>query len=68
MTTPEKVDQRSTSLTWRTLQSPCRTKVHRPPVTHDLVSRPYLLKQLSRGLDRNLTLVSAPVGFGKMTG
>lgn len=48
-----------------------RTKLHRPPVrppvTHDLVSRPYLLKQLNRGLDRNLTLVSAPVGFGKTT-
>ena len=44
-----------------------RTKLHRPPVTHDLVSRPYLLKQLNRGLDRNLTLVSAPAGFGKTT-
>ena len=29
-----------------------RTKLHRPPVTHDLVSRPYLLKQLNEEIVR----------------
>ena len=44
-----------------------RTKLHRPPVTDDLVARPRLLEQLNRGLSGPLTLVSAPAGFGKST-
>jgi LuxR family maltose regulon positive regulatory protein len=32
-----------------------------------LVSRPHLLERLRAGLDRKLTLVSAPAGFGKTT-
>jgi len=44
-----------------------RTKLHRPPVTGDLVRRPQLLKRLSQALDMPLTLISAPAGFGKTT-
>ena len=44
-----------------------RTKLHRPRVSDDLVLRPHLLDRLNRGLDRKLTLVSAPAGFGKTT-
>jgi LuxR family maltose regulon positive regulatory protein len=43
------------------------TKLHIPPVRPELVSRPRLLERLEAGLDRKLTLVSAPAGFGKTT-
>jgi ATP/maltotriose-dependent transcriptional regulator MalT len=42
-----------------------RTKFHRPSLPSDLVERPRLINQLDRGLDRPLTLVSAPAGYGK---
>jgi len=49
------------------------TKLYIPPVRLDpltglrtrLVSRPRLIERLNAGLDRKLTLVSAPAGFGK---
>jgi LuxR family maltose regulon positive regulatory protein len=44
-----------------------RTKLHRPPITGDLVERRHLIQQLNRGLDRKLTLISAAAGFGKTT-
>jgi LuxR family maltose regulon positive regulatory protein len=44
-----------------------RTKLHRPRVSNDLVLRPRLADRLNQGLDRKLTLVSAPAGFGKTT-
>ena len=44
-----------------------RTKLYRPRIPGELIPRPGLLEQLNRGLDRNLTLVSAPAGFGKTT-
>ena len=42
-----------------------RTKFYRPALPGDFVDRPRLIDQLNRGLDRPLTLVSAPAGFGK---
>jgi LuxR family maltose regulon positive regulatory protein len=42
-----------------------RTKFHTPQVRSDWVRRPHLEKRLKQGLDRKLTLVSAPAGFGK---
>jgi LuxR family maltose regulon positive regulatory protein len=42
-----------------------RTKFHRPSLPRDLVDRPRLIDQLNRGLDRPLTLVAAPAGYGK---
>jgi len=42
-----------------------RTKLHIPQVRSDWVRRPRLEKRLDQGLDRKLTLVSAPAGFGK---
>jgi LuxR family maltose regulon positive regulatory protein len=44
-----------------------RAKLNRPRVTRDLVVRRRLLELLDGGLDRGLTLVSAPAGFGKTT-
>lgn len=38
-----------------------------PPVRPPLVSRPELLRRLNQGLERKLTLVSAPAGYGKTT-
>ena len=51
------------------------TKFHIPPVRPDpstglrtrLVPRPRLIERLNVDLHRKLTLVSAPVGFGKTT-
>ena len=43
------------------------TKLYIPSVWPGLVSRPRLIERLDAGLLRNLTLVSAPAGFGKTT-
>jgi len=37
------------------------------PIRPNLVSRPRLIEQLNTGLQRKLTLISAPAGFGKTT-
>lgn len=44
-----------------------RTKLHRPQITQDLISRGHLLDRLSRRRQRPLTLVSASAGYGKTT-
>jgi len=44
-----------------------RTKLYRPRITGDLVSRPRLLERLDHRRDRPLTLVVAPAGYGKTT-
>ena len=44
-----------------------RTKLHRPPLSRDLVPRPQLLDRLEASPQRPLTLVSAPAGYGKST-
>ncbi len=50
------------------LQSPLlATKFYLPPARSDLVARPRLVERLASGLQRKLTLVSAPAGFGKTT-
>ncbi len=43
------------------------TKLYIPPVRSNLVPRPRLVERLESGLDRKLTLISAPAGFGKTT-
>ena len=43
------------------------TKLYIPPVRPDFVSRPRLIGRLATALERKLTLVSAPAGFGKTT-
>ncbi len=42
-----------------------RTKLHRPPIPEDHVHRPRLLEQLEKSRRKQLTLVSAPAGYGK---
>ena len=42
-----------------------RTKLHRPRLNSELVTRPRLLELLDRTLEVPLTLVSAPAGYGK---
>ena len=42
-----------------------RTKLHRPPVTGDLVCRHRLHERMDLGLQTPLTVVSAPAGYGK---
>lgn len=44
-----------------------RTKLATPYVRAALVPRPYLIEQFDRGLNRLLTLICAPAGFGKTT-
>jgi len=43
------------------------TKLHIPRPRPKTVSRPRLIEQLNQGLQRKLTLISAPAGFGKTT-
>ncbi len=43
------------------------TKLYIPSVRPELVSRPRLIERLNAGLDRKLTVISAPAGFGKTT-
>ena len=43
------------------------TKLYAPPARKSLVLRPRLTQKLNTGLDRKLTLISAPAGFGKTT-
>lgn len=44
-----------------------RTKLHRPGLPGDFVSRPRLHERLDAGFARPLTLVTAPAGYGKTT-
>jgi LuxR family maltose regulon positive regulatory protein len=43
------------------------TKLYIPRRRPELVPRPRLIKSLNEGIDRKLTLISAPAGFGKTT-
>jgi LuxR family maltose regulon positive regulatory protein len=43
------------------------TKLYIPPLRPELVPRPRLIRRLNEGMDRKLTLVSAPAGYGKTT-
>jgi LuxR family transcriptional regulator, maltose regulon positive regulatory protein len=43
------------------------TKLYRPRLRPNLVSRLHLIERLNAGLHRKLTLISAPAGFGKTT-
>jgi len=43
------------------------TKLYISPPRPELISRPSLIKRLNAGMDRKLTLISAPAGFGKTT-
>ena len=43
------------------------TKLYIPPMPKEMLRRPRLVEKLTAGMDRRLTLVSAPVGFGKTT-
>jgi LuxR family transcriptional regulator, maltose regulon positive regulatory protein len=45
------------------------TKLFIPPPPPKVVARPRLMKQLNEGLStgRNITVISAPAGFGKTT-
>lgn len=43
------------------------TKLFIPPARADLVLRPRLTDRLNEGVKRQLTLISAPAGFGKTT-
>ncbi len=44
-----------------------KTKLFIPRPRKNLVSRPRLIESLNAGLDRKLTLIAAPAGFGKTT-
>jgi LuxR family transcriptional regulator, maltose regulon positive regulatory protein len=44
-----------------------QTKLYRPRKLSDLIARASLLERLNAGLSGNVTLVSAPAGFGKTT-
>src|SRR5438270_6777584 len=43
------------------------TKLYIPPLRPEVVIRPRLIERLNEGLQRKLTLIAAPAGFGKTT-
>lgn len=43
------------------------TKLFRPCLKTEVIQRPNLISRLDKGLQRKLTLISAPAGFGKTT-
>ena len=43
------------------------TKLYVPPQRPEAIARPRLIERLNEGLQRKLTLLSAPAGFGKTT-
>ena len=42
-----------------------KTKFYPPPLPSNHVRRPHLIQELNTGIQRKLTLISAPAGFGK---
>ena len=44
-----------------------RTKLYIPPVRSKLVTRSQLIEKLNAGLGGNISLISAPAGYGKTT-
>lgn len=42
-----------------------RTKLHRPDIGNRSIARPRLISRLNAGLDRRITLISAPAVVGK---
>ena len=44
-----------------------QTKLAIPPARTEIVARPRLVEQFNAGLNRSLTLICAPAGFGKTT-
>jgi LuxR family transcriptional regulator, maltose regulon positive regulatory protein len=44
-----------------------KSKLSMPPINADHVTRPRLMERLKHGLDSQLTLISAPAGYGKTT-
>ena len=44
-----------------------QTKLHRPRLPNDLVTRSRLVKLLNQDINHQLILVCAPAGFGKTT-
>jgi LuxR family maltose regulon positive regulatory protein len=49
------------------LHSLMRTKLFRPRSASDVITRTHLIKRLNVALEDEITLVSAPAGFGKTT-
>ena len=64
--TTRKTEERGPEDTGRTVPI-IRTKLHRPPLTDQLVCRKRLNEHLDHGLETPLTVVSAPAGYGKST-
>ena len=44
-----------------------KTKLYKPPLRSELVSRPHLVERFNAGLKHKLTLITAPAGYGKTT-
>lgn len=44
-----------------------QTKIQQPPIRKDILARQGLYDRLTGGLDKRLTLVTAPAGYGKTT-
>ena len=49
------------------MSSLLQTKLYLPQTSAEFVDRPHLVDRLDQSLDKKLTLISAPAGFGKST-
>ena len=59
--------QRASGAAERSARAILSTKLHRPPITPDLLTRSALFERLDQGRQRTLSLISAPAGYGKST-
>jgi LuxR family transcriptional regulator, maltose regulon positive regulatory protein len=57
----------SASMMPNRVDPPLTTKLHAPPPPVQFVPRPQLVERLRHALERPLTLIAAPAGFGKTT-
>ena len=60
------LSERTSADTYPQIEVPLiRTKLHRPPVTEQIVCRKRLHERMDLGLQMPLTVVAAPAGYGK---
>ncbi|MBE9519183.1 MAG: hypothetical protein IMY68_11460, partial [Bacteroidetes bacterium] len=62
-----KTHSEPSSLPQKQEQPIIATKIYIPPPRPNIVKRPRLMELMNEGMDRKLTLISAPPGFGKTT-
>jgi LuxR family transcriptional regulator, maltose regulon positive regulatory protein len=63
----EEMGEQTNPLSLEQREPILRTKLFVPPIRSNRVARPRLIDQINGGLEKALTLISAPAGYGKTT-